>query len=294
LSPKLSIDRKARLSGSTNHLSRERSFQNGDSLKSFLYNMFILSYFRLFQYVSYRIFSDQMFLRQLPLEIIIMIVDYLRENRGYRNIEKIVALEDVLGLPSGTLLKRLPFEKALFDESTSMNQWISFTDALDQLAPNPRIDYVIAGGFAAHMIDRTNMHGDIDVFIFQSEPLVSPTTDVCNWHSIGDPRTNSFPTGFPAFRVYNSLKSPFQIIVIGETIGNIEDNTAHLLYNFDLQICQCAMMPIRKLVTVDTCMKLQQFGSYKQIERQLKYKSRLAHHGKFCKRVRCNHWEHAY
>lgn len=225
-------------------------------------------------------------LTKMPMEMIFEILDKLTGDHPYRHVEQIVAMETVLGLQEGALLARYPFEKTLFEESTSMNQWNSFVTAIDSLVLNQQPKWFIAGGFVARKMGRTKKHRDVDVYLSIDRPFGSWSTPP-GWMQ-GD------YYGFPSnnFLVYNKTNCPFQIIVYQDIGASVRDICAGVMNSFDLQICQCSMLPCGEIISLASCNTASQH--FARNPRKVKYNARVQNHGRKCKRARCNHWEEAY
>ena len=228
-----------------------------------------------------------MSLSTLPPELVSMILDFMACGRPYRIIEEVDRLEKILNLPSGFFTDHLPLEKLLMDQSNSTIQWRNVVTALDQLIPETPARYMVAGGFIAHQLGRTTRHGDVDIFI--SRPMLSTIPDVqgCQQHpAYGLGGFHRF------FRVFDMVNSPFQFIVNYASNESIRDFAASILYDFDMQICQCAMLSNGKTAVVDTCMPMP--PKHPNLNRIQKYRERLARHTHMCPIFCSQHWEFPY
>jgi len=192
----------------------------------------------------------------------------------------------------GQLLRRFPYLKLLFEKTTSLEQWRSFTKALDYLAPSPSFNYLVAGGFAAYQLGRTNSYGDVDVFVFHP----NYTTSITHNHSIHNWKMTDNHYGIIAaqfYRVYNMKYCGIQIILVDSQVFDFIDAATSLLYNFDLQICQCALLPNGKSLIVHSCMEPpKRPGRF--TGRQRKYEERLDCHLGTCCASECKHWKSLY
>lgn len=226
----------------------------------------------------------------LPAELKKTILDFMASGRPYRVIEEVVRLEDIFKLTPGTLTDFFRLEKLLMDQSSSINQWRDVVSTLDQLIPQTPVRYMVAGGFMAHELGRTTEHGDVDVFI--SIPFNSPVPDVPGLvehlhYELGGPHRY--------FRVYSMENSPFQFIVNygDDDDSNISDLAASILYDFDMQTCQCAMLSNGKTVVIDSCMAFLPKEDI-NLYRIQKYRERLASHTPMCTNFCSQHWEFPY
>lgn len=226
----------------------------------------------------------------LPPELKAIILNFMACGRPYRIIEEVVRLEAIFNLTSGTLTNHFRLEKLLMDQSSSTNQWRDVVKTLDQLIPQTPARYMVAGGFMAHQLGRTTKHGDIDIFI--SHPLRSTVPDVPNCiehlhYELGGPHRY--------FRVFSMENSPYQFIVHygNDEDSNISDLASSILYDFDMQICQCAMLSNGKTIVVDSCMPMPPKDSDKPYRIQ-KYCERLARHNPLCPIFCSQHWEFPY
>jgi len=210
--------------------------------------------------------------------------------RPYRIIEEVVRLEEIYNLTPGTLTDHFRLEKLLMDQSSSINQWRNVVSTLDQLIPQTPARYMVAGGFMAHQLGRTTKHGDVDIFISQPLRSTVPNVPDCNEHlhyDLGGPHRY--------FRVYSMDNSPYQFIVNygDDEASSISDLAASILYDFDIQICQCAMLSNGKTVVVASCMPMPPQDSNSPYRIQ-KYRERLARHNPLCPIFCSQHWEFPY
>lgn len=220
-----------------------------------------------------------------------MILDFMACGRAYRIMEEVIRLEEIFDLPSGDLTGHFRLEQLLMDQTSSIEEWRNVVNTLDQLIPKAPIRFMVAGGFMAHRLGRTTKHGDIDIFIYRPFPVVEtrPLIAGCDEHV-------SYGLGGPYryFLVYDMVDSPFQFIVNygGDDVGKISDAAASILYEFDMQICQCAMLSNGKTVVVDTCMPMPPKDP--NLYRIQKYRERLARHTPVCSVSCSQHWEFPY
>lgn len=256
-------------------------------------------------------------LEDLPLEVLSMIVCYLPSvDRDYRSIEQCFHLETALNRPKGNvyytlcftrlfhygiiakgtflgeLLRRFSFLKLLYEKATSLEQWRSFTKALDFLAPGPSFSYLVAGGFVAYQLGRTNSYGYVDVFVFHPNYT---SANIRN-HSIQNWEMTDSNYGILAaqfYRVYNLKRCEIQIILVDSDVFDFNDAATSLLYHFDLQICQCALLPNGKSLVVNSCMQPLR-RTRRCTSRQRKYEERLGcPPGTLCE-FKCKHWKTLY
>lgn len=214
-------------------------------------------------------------------------MDNMGVDRGYRLIEQCVALEASLGLESGKLTARFPMGKILYEQATSIEEWRSLVDALDQIAPGSSpLRWFIAGGFVAHQLGRTNYHSDIDIYLCSTHQSGGDVpSEAAGW---------AIRRGYDQhsdFVVYNKPDCIFQIILIEDDDKlPVVDLASFILYSFDMQICQCAVMPDGEYLVVDGCMR----SAPSKSSRVRKYEDRIAKHDLKCNAICSKHWKSVY
>jgi len=197
-------------------------------------------------------------------------------------------------MKTGILTRRFPFEKLLYDQATSMNEWRSLVEALDQLISDTSpLRWFVAGGFVAHQLGRTNLHGDVDIYVcYPKNNDGRDHSDLRGGWTLDQGYEDANNDEY--FAVYNKENVVYQIILLfeGEVIPNVKDVAASRLNTYDFQVCQCALMSNGEYLVVDSCMPF-----YKPREgcvRKSKYQARLAAHDPKCKLFRCHHWQSVY
>jgi len=135
--------------------------------------------------------------------------------------------------------------------------------------------------------ERTSYHSDIDIYLCSTHQSTSGDvpSEADGW---------AIRRGYDQhsdFVVYNKPDCIFQIILIedDEKIP-LEDLASFILYSFDMQICQCAIMPDGEYLLVDGCMK----SAPSKSSRVRKYEDRIAKHDLKCNAVCFKHWKSVY
>lgn len=178
----------------------------------------------------------------------------------------------------------LPYEKLLFKLANNKNEWEHVVKFLQPFQIGKKFSMFIAGGYAAFRDGRTTKFNDIDIFLYaksdeieQSDDFINIIKNACCHPNNSWFTTISYKECDQNSIVFTSKETRFQVIIKKKLPPSLnrhieKDVAAWVLYQFDLQICQCAILPNKDFIIIHSCQNENISESKKQ--RQIKYDKR--------------------
>lgn len=182
--------------------------------------------------------------------------------------------------------KNKKFIEYLLNELTD-NELMIFTDILSNFD-----NYFISGGFISKFADRTLRYTDIDIYVYGNPDEFSKYVNIFNKYLSKNNtlcledikiRGNKYiETHLINFKVIDIPNTKLQFIYIPDIyeyyrkydLYSFEELIIHTLYNFDLQICQCAIDKNNRFIKIYSCSKNYVDGSINVKRRAIKYYKR--------------------